>query len=154
MVHRVQEEAPGKLHSGALHDQLLLEKELRRTHPALLIRTAKPIDDLAKRLVQCRDRSLDRLEGHLHAMMNHAVVQKLDQILVVPDQMFDDFFGAAGLGVGPLPPAFLEDRSYDIAEESALVSQNPLQKGWRAHRDLPSRRKMVFAPLLRLGYDA
>ena len=47
-------------------------------------------------------------------MMNHAVVQKLDQILVVPDQMFDDFFGAAGLGVGPLPPAFLKDRSYDI----------------------------------------
>ena len=35
----------------------------------------------------------------------------------------------------------LEDCAYDLTEESALVSQNPLQNRWRAHRDLlPSRR--------------
>ena len=74
-------------------------------------------------------------------MMDHAIVEELDQVLVVPNQVFDDRFGAPGLGVGAIPSAVLGDRSYDVAEESAVVSQDPLQKGCIVHGDSPFRKR-------------
>ena len=141
VVHSVQEEGPGQLHTWPLHDHVLANEELRRAHPGLLVGTPEPLDHLPKGLVQCRDRILDGLERDLVAMMDHAIVEELDQVLVVPNQVFDDSFGAPGLGVGAISSAVLGDRAYDVAEESAVVSQNPLQKGWIAHGDSPSRKR-------------
>ena len=138
-MHSVQEEDPGQLHSWRFHDHVLASEELRRAHPGLLVGISEPLDHLPKGLVQCRDRVVDGFERDLLAMVDYAIVEKLDQILVVPNQVFDDGFGAAGLGVGAISPAVLGDRAYDLAEEPSVVSQNPLQKCRRAHGNSPGR---------------
>ena len=98
VVHSVQEEDPGQLHSWRLHDHVLASEELRRAHPGLLVGIPEPLDHLTKGLVPCRDRIVDGLERDLLAMVDYTIVEKLNQILVVPNQVFDDGFCAAGLG--------------------------------------------------------
>jgi hypothetical protein len=108
---------------------MLFEEEVRRARPRSLLHASESVADLPEGAVKRRDGILDSVERHVVAMVDHTVVQKLEHVEIMPNEVPDEFLGAARLGIAPILAAIFGNGAHDVTEKSALMAQNSLEKG-------------------------